>query len=63
VIQFSDYVHAVHDDRRRRIEATARDAAVVSRVRSNGRKARRFAPRRSWKARRSAASAGPAPSA
>jgi hypothetical protein len=62
VIQFSDYVQAIHDDRRRSFEASVREAAIVSSARRNGGKARWFAPWRMSRARRSSASAGPAPS-
>jgi hypothetical protein len=62
VIHFPDHVFAIHDDRQRRFEAAARDAAMASVARRNGRKPRRFTPRRAWKARRSRRSAGPVPS-
>jgi hypothetical protein len=46
VIQFTDYVHAIHDDRRRSFEAAAGRAAVKASRQSNPRQGRSFKSRR-----------------
>lgn len=52
MIQFTDYVHAIHDDRRRSFEAAAGRAAVKATRRSNPGQGRSFMPRRMRAGRR-----------
>ncbi len=61
MIQFSDHVMAIHNDRQRRFEAEARQASMASQARRNGRKARRFMLRRKATARPATPEPAPPP--
>jgi hypothetical protein len=46
VIQFPDYVHAIHDHRRRSFEAAAARTAIKANGKAGRRNIRQFRPRR-----------------